>query len=419
MTQKTALEWLACIACPKTYAIGEIRYACDCGALLSVERPAAAFRKITPDLLRERTLSHEDLDVSGVWRYREVILTLDPQDIVTHPEGRTHLYQRESLAAWGGVHRLQFKHEGENPTGSFKDRGMTVAVSRAKSLGLQSVACASTGNTSAALAAYAAQAGLKAVVFVPQGKITLGKLAQALGYGATVLQIKGDFDAAMRLVQEAAHHLGLYLVNSVNPFRLEGQKSIIFELLEQLSFKVPDWLVVPAGNLGNTSAFGKAFKEAFAAGWIDRLPRIVSVQAAGANPFAQSFRQGLKDLQKMTAKTVATAIQIGDPVNWAKARRVIQETQGWVTDVTDQEIMEAKKAIDRSGLGCEPASAATLAGVRQLTQRGLIKSDDHVVCILTGHMLKDPDAVLTQAGQDAIRVIEPTLQTVEEALKQS
>ena len=409
-------EWLACIACDQTYAVDDLRYACDCGALLSVERRASRYGLLSPEILQARALSQKPLDVSGVWKYREVILTLDSKHVVTHPEGRTHLYFRQSLADACGVEDLRFKHEGENPTGSFKDRGMTVAVSRAKSMGLHSVACASTGNTSAALAAYAAHAGMRAVVLVPAGKIAVGKLAQAIGYGATVIAVKGDFDAAMHLVQEAAKSLGLYLVNSLNPFRLEGQKTIILEMLEQLSGQEPDWVVVPAGNLGNTSAFGKALREAHTAGWIQRMPRILSVQAAGANPFATSFKSGLRELHPIKAETIATAIRIGDPVNWPKARRAITETQGYVTDVSDDEIMTAKRAIDASGVGCEPASAATMAGVKKMVSAGVIKTKERVVCVLTGHMLKDPDAVLDSQAMAEIHTVEPTMKALERAL---
>lgn len=292
---------------------------------------------------------------------------------------------------------------------------MTVAVSKAKQLGLDYVACASTGNTSASLAAYASQAGMRAVVFLPAGKIATSKLAQAVGYGATCLAVQGDFDEAMGLVQESASKLGMYLVNSVNPFRLEGQKSIIFELLAQRNFAAPDWIVVPAGNLGNTSAFGKALREAHAAGWIDRIPRLAAIQAAGANPFYLSYADEFSHSYQVKAETVATAIRIGAPVNYSKAKRAILDTLGVVAQVTDPEIMQAKAAIDRSGLGCEPASAATLAGVRQLVQAGTIKASDDVVCILTGHMLKDPDAVLA-ATTLKVREIAPNLQAVQAAL---
>lgn len=413
----TEPEWLQCLACDQIYGITDVRYRCSCGSLLTVERDPARLKALTPAVLRERRQDLAGLNTSGVWRFREAVRSLPDHHIVSHPEGRTHLYERQALADFAGIERLQLKHEGENPTGSFKDRGMTVAVSQAKSLGLSAVACASTGNTSASLAAYAAQAGMRAVVFIPAGKIAVGKLAQSLGYGAQCLAVRGDFDAAMRLVQEAAVRMGLYLVNSLNPFRLEGQKTIIFEMLEQRAFQPPDWIVVPAGNLGNTSAFGKALREAHAAGWIDRLPRLVSVQASGANPFYLSFKDAFRSLSPMRADTVATAIRIGDPVNFPKAKDAILATGGLVTEVTDADILAAKAAIDRTGLGCEPASAASLAGAKRLVREGVIKRTDQVVCILTGHMLKDPESILTKAASQAVVEIDPTLAAVERVLK--
>ncbi len=413
---QSLVEHLACISCSATYSIDSIRYHCDCGALLQVARTEPWTSRVSKEVWAMRQLSTNVLDQSGVWGFREAVLNLPSTDIVAHPEGRTRLYTRAKLSAFAGVERLAFKHEGENPSGSFKDRGMTVAVSQAKHLGVQAVACASTGNTSASLAAYAAHAGLKSVVFLPAGKISTGKLAQAIGYGAICLAIEGDFDTAMALVQKSAEKLGLYLVNSLNPMRLEGQKTIIFELLMQRNWQAPDWLVVPAGNLGNTSAFGKALLEVHAAGWISKLPRIVSVQAAGANPFYLSYRDQFRRAHQVKAETVATAIQIGAPVNYAKAVNVIKATQGVVTEVTDGEIMCAKAAIDRAGIGCEPASAASLAGVVKLREQGIIKSNDDVVCVLTGNMLKDPEATL-KAATNEVRSIAPTLEAVAEALR--
>ncbi|HJQ36045.1 MAG TPA: threonine synthase, partial [Thermoanaerobaculia bacterium] len=285
-----------------------------------------------------------------------------------------------------------FKHEGENPTGSFKDRGMTVAVTQAVRLKATAVACASTGNTSSSLAAYAAQAGLKAIVFVPAGKISSGKLAQTLAYGATCLAIRGDFDAAMRLVREACDRFNIYLVNSINPFRIEGQKTIVWELLQDLRWDAPDWIVVPAGNLGNTSAFGKALREAHARGWIERMPRLASIQACGANPFYRSFTENFATRHKIAAETTATAIRIGDPVSHDKAVAAIQDTLGIVEEVTDDELMSAKRKIDGMGIGCEPASATTLAGVEKLRAKGVMKDGERIVCVLTGHILKDPEA---------------------------
>jgi len=390
---------LQCIACEKIFPIDEIRYTCDCGNLLSVERDAISVGR---DVFDARRASHKPIDQSGVWRFREGVLDVD--DPVTHPEGATRLYER------GGIF---FKHEGENPTGSFKDRGMTVAMTQAKRLGARAVACASTGNTSASLAAYAAQAGLRAIVFIPAGKVAAGKLAQTLAYGATALQVRGDFDVAMRLVREACDRLGIYLVNSINPFRIEGQKTIVWELLQDLEWDAPDWIVVPAGNLGNTSAFGKALREARAAGWIERMPRLAAIQASGANPFYLGYREQFAQRHRVNAETVASAIRIGDPVSYEKAVAAIRATNGVVEQVTDAELMAAKREIDAMGIGCEPASATTLAGVHKLRAAGVMRDGERIVCVLTGHILKDPDAILK--GIDAIE-IEPTIEAVGKAL---
>jgi len=328
-----------------------------------------------------------------------------------------------------GLPHLRLKHEGENPTGSFKDRGMTVGVTQARVLGARAVACASTGNTSASLAAYGALAGLQVVVFIPQGKVAFGKLAQALAYGATTLQVRGDFDAAMRLVRKACDELGIYLLNSVNPFRLEGQKSIVFEMIQQLGWEVPDWIVVPAGNLGNTAAFGKALYELRELGLIDRLPRLAAVQAQGADPFYRSFEDGFRERHRVQARTVATAIRIGDPVSYERAVRSIRWTNGLVAEVSDQEIMDAKAQVDGAGIGCEPASAAAVAGARKLAQAGVIRRDDRVVVVLTGHLLKDPEASvayhrgelegIAPAYANQPLTIEPTLAAVREVLGKS
>ncbi|WP_226980680.1 threonine synthase [Thermomicrobium roseum] len=341
-----------------------------------------------------RLSSWQALDRSGVWRYRELLPPLPAAAIVTRPEGNTALYQHPQLTDWTGCEELFLKHEGENPTGSFKDRGMTVAISHARTIGAQAVACASTGNTAASVAAYAALAGLPSVVFLPAGKIAAGKLGQAIAYGARIVQVEGDFDAAMRLVEEASRELGLYLLNSVNPFRLEGQKTIVFELLHQLGWSVPDWIVLPGGNLGNTAAFGAALAQLRDVGWLERLPRLAVIQAAGAAPFYAAYRSGFREFRPVTAETIATAIRIGNPVSYERARRAIELTDGLVDTVSDEEILEAKARVDRTGIGCEPASAASVAGVRKLVARGVIRPGDRVVAILTGHVLKDPDAVL-------------------------
>ncbi|OQY33490.1 MAG: threonine synthase [Anaerolineaceae bacterium 4572_5.2] len=331
---------------------------------------------------------------SGVWRYREIILPASPADIVSRREGNTTLYEHPKLSAYVGAARFYAKHEGENPTGSFKDRGMTVGTTQAKLIGARAVACASTGNTSASLAAYAAMANIPALVFIPAGKIAAGKLAQALAYGATTLQIQGDFDDAMRLVREVCDNLGVYLLNSLNPFRPEGQKSIIFEILQGFQWNPPDWIALPAGNLGNTAAFGKALYEAKELGLIDKIPRLAAIQAAGASPFYQSYRGNFGKRKIMKAETVATAIRIGNPVSYSRAIRSLEWTDGLVEAVTDAEIMDAKAMVDQSGIGCEPASAASVAGTRKLVAKGIIRPDQTVVSILTGNLLKDPGATV-------------------------
>ena len=367
-----------------------------CGGLLELEHP----RVEDAATLRGRFVARRSLmmgpEHSGVWRYRELVLpSAQTNEIVSHPEGNTPLLARSAVSAWAGVERLLMKHEGHNPTGSFKDRGMTVAMTQARRTSARAVACASTGNTSASLAAYAALAGLPALVFVPAGKVALGKIAQTMAYGARTLLVRGNFDDCLTLAREASEALGIHLLNSVNPFRLEGQKTIVLEMLEQLDWDAPDWLALPAGNLGNTAAFGKALREARVAGLISRVPRILAVQASGAAPFAQSFRTGFAERLRVDPDTIATAIRIGAPASWDRAVRTINETNGVVTSVSDAEILEAKAVIDAAGVGCEPASAASVAGVRQLQARGLIERDSRVVAVLTGHVLKDPGAVVT------------------------
>ncbi len=394
-------EWLACIRCGKQFDVTTIRYTCECGGLLAVARsPIAVGREV----FDQRRTSRSLIDQSGVWRFREGVLKVDESQIITHPEGGTRIYERDGIL---------YKHEGENPTGSFKDRGMTAGITQAVRLGARAVACASTGNTSASLAAYAAQAGLHAIVFVPAGRVAAGKLAQTLAYGALCLQVRGDFDTAMRLVLEASQRLGIYLLNSINPFRIEGQKTIVWEMLQDLEWNPPDWIVVPAGNLGNTSAFGKALVEARAAGWITKMPRIAAIQASGANPFYRSFRDHFAQRHRVAAETVATAIRIGDPVSYDKAVAALRETNGVVEEVSDEELMLAKRDIDRMGIGCEPASATTLAGLRKLRATGVIGKRERVVCVLTGHVLKDPEANLKD---QQIVEIDPDIKSVERAL---
>ena len=380
-----------CIRCDREYEPGSV-FNCECGGLLEVIHEFLGWDRSVFD---SRLCPMGPPFSSGVWRYKELIHpSLGAGMIVTRPEGNTNFYSSRVVSEYAEVNKLSMKHEGENPTGSFKDRGMTVAVSEAIRQGVKNVACASTGNTSASMAAYAAQAGLRGIVFIPEGEISYGKLSQALAYGSKVVQVPGNFDDAMRIVQETSKSLGLYLLNSINPWRIEGQKSIVFELLQQRGWESPDWIVVPAGNLGNTSAFGKALSELVDLGWIEKVPRIASIQAEGAAPFYKLWKEGGSSLQSLKPETIATAIKIGNPVSWEKALRVIKETEGVVEVVSDTEIMEAKAIVDRSGIGCEPASAASVAGVKKLVAEGTIKSDDDVVCILTGNLLKDPDATI-------------------------
>jgi len=418
---------LRCVECSTLYPGMEAgwkpRYRCDCGGVLDVELAPPTGAKGLRQLFDERASVPPTWPVntgnilpdhSGVWRYRELILSVPGQYIVSRPEGNTGLYPvgtencgagrigHRQIGSYAGLDHLFLKHEGENPTGSFKDRGMTVGVTMASLLGAQAVACASTGNTSASLASYAAQAGMRGIVFLPAGNVTVGKLAQSLAYGATTIQIDGDFDAAMQLVEQVCNELGIYLLNSLNPYRVEGQKSIGFELLQQLNWQAPDWLVLPAGNLGNTSAIGKAFRQAYQLSLISHMPRFASIQAAGANPFYRSFQQGFTMREPVQAQTVATAIKIGDPVSFTRARRVIEESNGLVEEVTDAEILAAKTIIDRSGLGCEPASAATLAGIRKLVERGVMKRDESVVGVLTGNLLKDTLTGIPQTGENIV-----------------
>lgn len=430
------LAHTACIRpdCGRTYDARDAVFACgSCGGLLDVRYDWS--RAPVPKRLaeferrwRRSVHSHADaLDFSGVWRFRELLPFAPDDAVVTIGEGQTVLQRADGLAAHLGMSpgRLDLQYEGMNPTGSFKDNGMTAAITVARMLGKTRVACASTGNTSASMAMYAAVAStpdrpMQAIVFIGAGKIAYGKLAQTLDYGARTLQIDGDFDACMRRVREVADSLGIYLMNSVNPFRLEGQKSVMFRVLEQRGWEPPDWIVVPGGNLGNTSAFGKAFIELRELGLINRLPRLAVINAAGANTLYELHeRRGIRwnggkvDLDAIAAayaefdragaraRTIASAIEIGRPVNLTKALRSLDAMSGLVREVSDEEILEHKAMVGRFGFGCEPASAASVAGLHRLLEEQIIGRDERVVCILTGHALKDPDAVVNyHAGID-------------------
>jgi threonine synthase len=418
--------WQQCCSCHHRIDERDAHTSCpQCGGLLDVLREGPAE---TSAVLRrrfdDRRGAFQGPDASGVWRYRELIVPATDAEIVTYPEGNTPLLERHRVADWAECAVLLLKHEGMNPTGSFKDRGMTVGITQALRLGAKAVACASTGNTSASLAAYAALAGLPALVLVPRGKVALGKLAQTLAYGARTLLVRGDFDACLTIARRAAEELGVYLLNSINPFRIEGQKTIVFELLHQLSWHVPDWIALPAGNLGNTAAFGKALREALACGLIDRMPRLLAVQAAGAAPFHASYVDGFRQRARVTPDTVATAIRIGDPASFDRAVDAIRATDGAVVAVSDEAILDAKALIDAAGVGCEPASAASVAGVREAVRTGVIPRDSTVVAVLTGHVLKDP-AVTTWYHQEADPSprfrnapveVEPSVEAVEHVL---
>ncbi len=384
-------------ACRARYAITDVLYTCPrCGSLLEARVPAPGASRDLKCIWRQRRTSNAPLDQSGVWRYRELLpFAGNEEHVVTLREGNTPLLDASRAAEYGGLDALTFKHQGFNPTGSFKDNGMTCGATQARRLGMQRVACVSTGNTSASMAAYAGAAGLEPIVFIPHGNISYGKLAQALEYGALTLQVEANFDEILALVRTLAERLGIYLLNSINPFRIEGQKAIVFEMLDQLDWNPPDWIVLPGGNLGNTSAFGKALRELCDFGFIDRLPRLAVIQAAGAAPFYDYMRAGGTGAFQSVSKpeTLATAIRIGDPVSWTKALREVCETGGVVEKVTEQEIADAKAIIGRCGIGCEPASAATLAGIRKLTAANLIAPGENVVAVLTGNVLKDPDYI--------------------------
>lgn len=383
--------------CGTTLELHDRSLACPtCGDLLEIvvdqSLPgASALKKIW----FERRASLDPRDRSGVWRFREFLPdTYDQSGIVTISEGNVPLVRGQKTAQWAGIRDLWFKHLGWNPTGCFKDLGMTVGITEAKFTGAKAVGCASTGNTAASLAAYAARAGLTARVYLPAGQVSRNKLAQALDFGAEIVEIDGSFDDALDALLRSANP-DLYFLNSINPFRIEGQKTAMFELLEQFGWEVPDYLVVPGGNLGNSSAFGKAFEELKAFGLIEKAPRMIIVQAEGANPFSRLWNSGSRRLQPTEhPETVATAIRIGNPRSWKKALRAVEFTNGLVIDVTDEEIGEAKTMIGRDGIGCEPASATTLAGLRKLVRAGKIDPDAAVAAVLTGHALKDTEYII-------------------------
>jgi threonine synthase len=391
---KEPYYYLKCIECSTEYDARQVMYTCPkCDGLLSVEYDLP---KVPSNLDKEwakRALS--------VWKYAELLPVEDKKKIVTLGEGGSSLNMCHNLSERIGIKGFYAKNEGENPTGSFKDRGMTVGITKALELRMERVTCASTGNTSASLAAYAAKAGLECIVLIPSGKVAFGKLTQAIVHGAKVIQIKGNFDEALKIVCQICLAHPVYLLNSLNPFRLEGQKTAAFEIRDQLGDQVPDKLVVPVGNAGNISAIWKGFKELRELGLIDEHPQMVGIQAEGAAPIANSLRRKLSGVEFVKKpETVATAIRIGSPVNWKKAVRAVEESGGLVETVSDMEILEAQRLLaQHEGLFVEPASAASVAGLMKLVNMGLVDKDEKVVCILTGHGLKDPDIVLKRFPQ--------------------
>jgi threonine synthase len=424
---KTDLAYQCCIqpSCGATYDVGEVRTSCKkCGSLLDIlyDWDSLPVPKSLDHFETKWTRRHEPLCFSGVWRFNDLLPFAPPEKIVTIGEGQTLLHASDGVARFVGINagKLHLQYEGMNPSGSFKDNGMSAAFTHAHMIGARRAACASTGNTSASLALYCGVSKLmQAIIFIGSGKISYGKLSQALDYGALTIQIAGDFDDAMHRVQQVSEKEGIYLVNSVNPFRLEGQKTIMFRVLEALRWQVPDWIVVPGGNLGNSSAFGKAFHELQELGLIDRLPRLAVINAAGADTLYQLYeKRGLRwnggrsdaalvnnyyaelDDAHRRASTIASAIEINRPVNLSKCLRALEWMNGVVREVTDEQMLDAKAQVGAHGLGCEPASAESVAGAKLLREEGVIEPGERVVCILTGHQLKDPTATVAYHTHD-------------------
>jgi threonine synthase len=415
--------------CGACFGIDERLYTCSqCGGLLDIARPIDSIDNANdlPAIWEARRTSLEPRNRSGVWRFRELLPFSEDAPIVTLEEGNTPLYEAPRCASYCGLDSFGLKHQGCNPTGSFKDTGMTAAVTQALILRARTVVCASTGNTAASLAAYAARAGLQCAILIPQGQVSHAKLAQSLDYGGRVLEIEGNFDDCMHLVRELGEEESVYLVNSINPFRIEGQKTVAAELMEQLSWRVPDHVVVPGGNLGNSTALGKGFRELLDLGLIEQLPKLSVIQAEGAAPFARMFGDGDHtrfatepipgDLLEPVARpqTLASAIKIGAPVSWKKALRMVVQSRGQVITVTENEIADAKAIIGRDGIGCEPASATTVAGIKRLIAAGHINSSDNVVAVLTGHVLKDTDYAIKYHREDLFTPDRATGKTKEE-----
>lgn len=386
---------MRCIECSRVHDMARPAYACtSCGNLLEVVMDVPSI---------QRTLSGVDLKGRplSVWRYRELLPVGDGTPVFSRGEGGTPLMRCEGLGRHLGLKDLWIKFDGMNPTGSFKDRGMTVGITKAKELGMRVVTCASTGNTSASLAAYAGLAGLKCVVLIPEGKVALGKLAQAMMHGAKVVSVKGNFDQALDMVMKASESLGMYVLNSVNPFRIEGQKTAAYEVCDQLGGFAPDSLYIPVGNGGNSAAYWKGFKEYEELGLVASRPRVVGVQAAGSAPVASMFSSGSSELEPVTKpETVATAIRIGNPANWKKTVRALKDSGGTCFTVTDEEILRAQRLMaELEGVFAEPAGAAAVAGLAKDVASGRVDSSSRTVCVSTGHGLKDPDVAVGQSAK--------------------
>jgi threonine synthase len=401
LSKRIASHVLRCVHCGAAQNSADRMFRCsECSELLEVIYPewSGAEREFglrLKEVWRERLGSTLPEDTSGVWRFRELLPQVEREHVVTMREGNTPLVDLPQAARNLGLGRVLAKHQGMNPTGSFKDTGISVAISMARAEGYSFVCCASTGNTSASVAAYAARAEMKSIVLLPVGQVASGKLAQALEYGAHVLQLHTDFDGCLRVLHEVVRNFPAYLLNSLNPYRLEGQKTVAFEIMEQLDWNVPDHVIVPGGNLANSSALGKGLLELQQLGLIRRLPKVSVIQAAGANPLVRSMREnGGERLIPVNAETRATAIRIGNPASWRKAVAVLRQTGGACEDVSEQEIAQAKAELGAQGVGCEPASAASFAGLKRLVRTGFVKPDETAVLVLTGHMLKDVDYML-------------------------
>ena len=382
---------MKCISCGEQYALDEIIYTCrTCGSTLEV----VSIPDVSKDIFECRK--------STMWKYKE-FMPVDESKIVSLEEGGTPFCRCQKLGDKLGI-ELYVKVEGSNPTGSFKDRGMSVGITKAVELGVETVGCASTGNTSASLAAYAARAGKRCIVLLPAGKVALGKLAQAMFHGAEVLSVNGNFDEALETITALALEGQLYLLNSVNPFRLEGQKSIGFEVVDDLGWKAPDRIILPVGNAGNISAIWKGVKEFYEAGFIEDLPMMTGIQAEGAAPIANAVRKGKNSIEPViNPETVATAIRIGAPVSAQKALRAIYDSNGMAETVTDNEILSAQKLLARTeGIGVEPASAASIAGLLKLVESGEVDKGEQVVCIVTGHLLKDPNTAINACVEPVV-----------------